>query len=294
MEQSKELILSNEFDTIKLNKFFFKKYPLLSLSNLQKLVRTGQIRVNSKRIKFNHTLNKGDKVRIPPFLTSLKEDMVSKVAIPKELQNQLLESVIYQDNDIIVINKPAGISSQGGINIRLPLDRILKAALKKDVYMVHRLDKDTSGVMVFAINPKSARTLTGYFKNREVEKIYIAKTSCIPSPFKGEIKLPLSSDKEKMVVDEKNGKSAITDYKVIKRFKNNTALVQVKPLTGRKHQIRAHLSCGLNCPIIGDKLYGKDSSLKEDKNLLHLFAYQIIIPGYGTFKAPYPTWINIK
>ncbi len=295
MEKQKELIVDKDIDTIKLNKFFYKKYPLLSLSHLQKLCRTGQIRVNSKRVKFNETLYSGDKIRIPPFLTNLTEDMVEKIGVPKELQTKLLDSIIYQDNDIVVFNKPQGISSQGGINIRNSIDKILKAALKKEVYLVHRLDQDTSGVMVVALNTKTARNLSEAFKFQKVKKTYIALTCGYPRPPKGFIDLPLITDnKEKMIVDKVHGKQSRTDYQLLKRYKNYTALVQCSPLTGRKHQIRAHLSYGLNCPIIGDRLYAKDLSCEKDKNFLHLFAYELTLPGYGDFRAPYPYWINIK
>ncbi len=281
---------------IKLNRWIQKTYPNLTLSHLNKLVRTGQIRVNGGRVKFNTVLNSGDELRLPPFIDSIEKDEKHErvFTIPRHISDQVKKQIIFEDDTLVIVNKPAGIPCQAGGTIQISMDRIMQKLYKDiEIRMTHRLDKETSGILIFAKTFEATKNIANQFKAKTTIKKYIALTNGVPEDSAGSIKIPLLKKGPKIIADPK-GKEAETDYKTLWRTKNSACL-EITPKTGRTHQIRVHLATVLGCPIIGDSLYNNKTLDKSTKETLHLTAYEITIqhPKTGmdvTFNAPYPVW----
>lgn len=255
------MIVALDDDGQRLDRFLKKKFPDLAFGQLQKLLRTGQIRIDGKRVKGDAKLQKGQDLRLPPQLSNA--EVASKTTNAKD--THLIRSlVIYEDEDVVAIDKPAGLAVQGGSSITRHVDGMLNGLTGKNGVrprLVHRLDKDTSGVLVLARSAEAARRLATAFAGRDTEKIYYAITAPAPKKDTDRIDAALTkgmagSDVEKMMQDDEIGKPAITDYRVLARAPNNTAaLVEFLPLTGRTHQIRVHASL-IGCPLWGDRKYG--------------------------------------
>ena len=269
-----------EDDGIRLNRWFLKYYPGLPLARLQKLLRTKQIKVDGKRAEVSLKLLAGQEIRIPPMEDRPIEKSAAKVS---DKDAEFVRSlVIYKDDNIIVLNKPSGLAVQGGTNTLHHVDGMLDALKfeKEDApKLVHRIDKETSGVLVLARDRKNAEILTKAFRERDLNKTYLALVRGSPKKTQGEIKANLLKAGEKMKVDA-DGKKAITEYKVLDATGNKFALIEAKPMTGRTHQIRAHLEY-LGVPIVGDdKYFGKGRekfAMLKDK--LYLHAYKIDLSG---------------
>ena len=202
-----------------------------------------------------------------------------KKNLPVEMIYKIKQSVVFENDDVLVINKPHGVSVQGGTGVRYNLEDYFSLLSDKKLRIVHRIDKDTSGLLILAKNLQTAVKLTDMFRKREVHKKYLAVLSGIPIKSGGTIKTHIVlSNKDNIASnahsseERMNGKDAITKYKVIKTNNdNNTALVEFYPLTGRKHQIRLH-SQHIKCPIVGDEKYGFG---KQKNKKLQLFAVAI-------------------
>lgn len=199
--------------------------------------------------------------------------------LPIEMVYKLKQSIVFEDDNVLVINKPYGVSVQGGTGVRYNLEDYFSILCEKKLRIVHRIDKDTRGLLILAKNVPTAVKLTEMFKQRLVHKKYLAVLSGIPLKNSGTIKTHIVlSNKDNMasnahcMEDRLNGKQAITKYRVLKTNKNNnTALVEFFPLTGRKHQIRLHAQ-NIKCPIVGDEKYGFG---KQKNKKLQLFAVAI-------------------
>ena len=269
-----------EDDGIRLNRWFLKYYPGLPLARLQKLLRTKQIKVDGKRAEVSLKLLAGQEIRIPPMEDRPIEKSAAKVS---DKDAEFVRSlVIYKDDNIIVLNKPSGLAVQGGTNTLHHVDGMLDALKfekEDEPKLVHRSDKETSGVLVLARDRKNAEILTKAFRERDLNKTYLALVRGSPKKTQGEIKANLLKAGEKMKVDA-DGKKAITEYKVLDATGNKFALIEAKPMTGRTHQIRAHLEY-LGVPIVGDdKYFGKGRekfAMLKDK--LYLHAYKIDLSG---------------
>ncbi len=269
--------IKQEDDGMRLNRWFLKYYPGLSLGRLNKLLRTKQIKVNGGRVEAATKLEAGQEIRLPPLdneqQTEGKKDFVSArdVAFMQSL-------VIFKDKNILVLNKPSGLAVQGGTNTDRHVDGMLDA-LKFEAAekprLVHRIDKNTSGLLVLARNRKYAELLTKAFREHQLQKTYLAFCIGVPRQHEGEIKGRLLKVGEKSVID-RDGKEAVTLYKVLDTAGNKFSLIAASPLTGRTHQIRAHLE-SIGCPIAGDdRYYGEvrqKFSIFADK--LYLHAYKI-------------------
>lgn len=264
-------------DDMRLNRWFLKYYPGLGIGRLQKLLRTKQIKVDGKRAETNTRLLMGQEVRVPP-LDDQKEVGEAKSGISPKDAEFMRSMIIYQDENIIALNKPSGIAVQGGTNTTRHIDGLLEAlqfdALEKP-RLVHRIDKDTSGILLLARNRKYADILTQAFRDHQLPKTYLALVIGCPQKMSGEINAPLEKDGEKSLVSD-YGKESITSYKVIDNIGYKFALVEASPLTGRTHQIRAHLE-HIGTPIVGDDKYYGDERKRFDilSNKLHLHAYKI-------------------
>ncbi len=266
-----------EDDGMRLNRWFLKYYPGLSLGRLNKLLRTKQIKLDGCRAEASCKLRAGQELRLPPLdneqQAGVKKDFVS----PKD-EAFVQSLVIYKDENILVLNKPSGLAVQGGTHTERHVDGMLDALKFEKTErpkLVHRIDKNTSGLLVLARNRKYAELLTKAFREHQLQKTYLAFCLGVPSKKEGEIKMPLLKSGEKSIVGEE-GKEAVTKYKVLDTAGNMFSLIAAYPLTGRTHQIRAHLEA-IGCPIAGDdKYYGKErQKFSLFSNKLYLHAYKI-------------------
>lgn len=287
-------ITKNEAES-RLDRVIHKLYPYLNQACIEKALRSKFITVNQQKTKSNYRLNLGDHLQISDHLI---EENYSTNKNKKHVSNsdiKLIEdNIIYRDVDIIVLNKPAGIAVQGGSNIKISIDDIMPHILErlevweKPVHkLVHRLDKETSGILVIALNNDSARRLAEAFKEHYVEKKYLAIITGKISVNNGQISSYINKDSKEIKAD-----NAITNYKVIAR-KANASLIEFKPITGKTHQLRLH-SLELGYPILGDLKY--DPNLFDQKQAnLHLHAAEICIPHQGSYlrlKADLPEYFQ--
>lgn len=268
--------VKDQDDGMRLNRWFLKYYPNLPLSRLQKLLRTKQVKVDGKKAEVSLKLQAGWEVRIPPLDDKTQEKEKDFVS---DKNKELIQSlVIYKDDNIIALNKPSGMAVQGGTNTFHHIDAMLPALKyekEEAPKLVHRIDKDTSGLLVLARDRKNAEILTKAFKEHNLQKTYLALVRGCPNKISGEIKAPLEKVGEKSLVLPE-GKKAITDYKVLDNVGDKFALVEAKPLTGRTHQIRAHMEY-IGVPIVGDDKYFGDNKEKiaDIKDKLYLHSYKI-------------------
>ncbi len=262
----------------------------------QKLIEQGNVKVNGKNVKTSYKLNENDKVEVE--IPEVKEVSIEAQDIPVE--------VLYEDNDIIVVNKPKGLvvhPANGNLDGTLvnALMKICKGTLSGiggeiRPGIVHRLDKDTSGVLIVAKNDKAHLALCEQIKNREVKKTYLALTRGIIKENEATINMPIgrsTTDRKKMAV-VKTGKEAITHFRVLERFEENT-LLEINLETGRTHQIRVHLS-QIGYPIVGDMVYsnGKNKFCVQGQ-MLHAWKIKFTHPITGKemeIEAPLPQYFE--
>lgn len=255
-------------------------------SLIYKIIRTGQVRVNSKRCKPLYKIKTGDMVRIPPVRMT---DTATKKA-PSAMVDLIKKSIIFEDDDILVLNKPANISVHGGSNIKWGIIEAIKSGINNDYELIHRLDKKTTGVLLIAKNYHFLKKIQTLIKSRKIEKIYYARVAGLWD--KKIIKIDKAMDKKNLRNGEKfmqinpKGKQAITHILNCQYINNNTSLLKIRIETGRTHQIRLHLS-HFKHPIIGDDKYNKNFE-NEQKNNLYLHSSQIIISKKYNFVADLP------
>ncbi len=278
----------------RLDVFLVGRLPHLSRSRVQTLIREGYVRVNGRVVtKSGFALTAGARVEIdvpPPRSTSLVAE-----SIPLD--------VIFENADMLVINKPAGMvvhpapGHESGTLVHAVLgyaDDLEGIGGEERPGIVHRLDKDTSGLLVIAKNEQAQRWLQEQFQNRQVEKVYFALVDGVPPTPAGRIEAPIGrhpGDRKRMaIVSSAKGRQAVSEYRTLERFPHHT-LLEVRPLTGRTHQIRLHLAF-LGCPVVGDVVYGRRrSSIPLERHFLHAFRLKITLPGEAEprcFEAPLP------
>lgn len=271
-------------DGQRIDRWLKKNLPKMPYALLQKMLRTGQVRVDGKRAKPETRLLAGQEVRVPPM-----EDKDPNTTFHKrDDDGDFLKSItLYDDGEILALNKPYGLPVQGGPNIKRHIDGMLWAMTnKKGVRprLTHRLDRDTSGVLICARSLKTTQALGKIFESREIRKYYWALVAPPPEKAEGQIRASIrkgeGARKEAMVVDEKEGKDSITLYKTIQKT-DDAAFMAFWPRTGRMHQIRIHTGDVLGCPIIGDEKYNGLTDLIDKKHIsgrLHLHAWRIMLP----------------
>jgi 23S rRNA pseudouridine955/2504/2580 synthase len=302
-------IVGADDNGIRVDRWFKRHYPALTHGALEKLLRTGQVRVDGKRAKASDRLSTGQAMRLPPQLegkdaagapASTDKSTVYKPLTDRE-RKQAEGLVIHKDSSVLVLNKPAGLATQGGSGITKHVDGLLehlRFGKKQKPRLVHRLDRNTSGVLVVARTVPAAAALSESLRRRGAQKIYWALTRGVPKQRAGTVKLALAKQgrrgNEKMVGtnrEDEEAKHAITDYVVIDRAGDEYAWVAAKPVTGRTHQIRVHLA-SLGTPIVGDFKYGGAAAQPagEIENRLHLHARSIDIahPDGGRLRATAP------
>ena len=265
------------------------KYPQ---SLLEKSIRKGKIKLNKKKTNSSYKLKIGDEVNFYNFNYEFKKIKIIKYTPSKKNLDENEKSIIEDNDDFIVINKKAGVSVQGGTKSKYNLiDIFSNSNLFKDTkpYSVHRLDKETSGVMIIAKNYNSAKLLTSLFRLRKVHKTYLAICHGVFKNKKGEIRGNLVKyEKEKKISE-----LAITNYNVISS-NNFFSFLELKPVTGRKHQLRKQLSFMGN-PIVGDVKYNiiKPKNKDQKKLMLHSYKIKFLINNKKlNFKAKLPDYFN--
>ncbi|WP_370336518.1 RluA family pseudouridine synthase [Parvularcula marina] len=279
----------------RLDRWFKQHFPALGHGQLQKLLRKGQVRVDGGRAKADRRIEAGEVIRIPPLEEKAARPPKTKSAPDAEDKAFIRSLVLFEDKDILVLNKPFGLAVQGGAKTTRHIDGMLGAFGEGEdrPRLVHRLDRDTGGVLVLAKSRKSAAFLMEAFQKHRVLKTYWALTSGVPQPDKGRIDMALEKSgaegREKMR-GTKDGKKALTDYQVVETAGQKAAFVALRPHTGRTHQIRVHLSA-LNTPIVGDRKYGGEHAVMEGlAHKMHLFCREMIVPRPGgrpvTLTAP--------
>lgn len=296
--------IERDDDGIRLDRWFKRHYPALTHGRLEKLLRTGQVRLDGKRAKSNDRLAAGQMLRLPPQVTDGSLTDKPRPATPA-VQGSLEPYILHMDSSVIVLNKPPGLATQGGTGLTKHIDGMLDSLMfekRQRPRLVHRLDRDTSGVLVIARTVPAAAALAKSLQLRDAAKIYWALTKGVPSKMQGTIKAALVKEgghgphgrDEKMTVrDSDDAKRAITDYMVLGVAGQEFAWVAAKPVTGRTHQIRVHLA-SLGTPIVGDFKYGgaeaKGTGAIADKLHLHARAIDIAHPDGGRLQitAPLP------
>lgn len=281
--------VSADDDDIRLDRWFRRHYPGLKHGALEKLLRTGQIRVDGKRAKASLRLSGGQELRIPPQVTMpVDESRPREVRKPGAGEAEFVQSlVVYRDDDVIALNKPAGLAVQGGTKTTRHLDAMLDAlrfGARERPKLVHRLDRDTSGVLLLARSAKAAARLGKAFQGRNVRKIYWALVAGVPSMEQGRIDMPLGKlagpRGERMMADRDEGKKAVTLYSVIEAAGKAASWLALWPLTGRTHQLRVHCAA-IGHPVAGDGKYGGEAAFLPAEGVagkLHLHARELRLP----------------
>ena len=261
----RQFTVDAEDDGIRLDRWFKRHLPDASFNIVSRWARTGQLRVDGKRATPGDRLEMGQAIRVPPAdATAVANARPARKR--RELTDDEIEFatglVIHKDDAALVINKPAGLATQGGTKTETHVDGFADALcyeLDNRPKLVHRLDKDTSGVLLLARTARSAGHFAKAFSSRTARKVYWALVVGVPAIEDGFIDLPIGkqpgSGGEKMHVDEKDGSSARTRYRIVERAGNTCAWVELQPYTGRTHQLRVHMA-SIGHPIVGDGKYG--------------------------------------
>lgn len=342
MSQIETIVVDGDEAGMRLDRWFKEHYPGLGFGQLQKLVRTGQVRIDGGRVKTSTRLAAGQSVRIPPLPVDGRggggsagadpwagadgdeaagerparagrrsagdegEDRTARgygtLGIP-DAAAYLRNLMIYEDAEIFVFNKPSGLAVQGGSGLTRHVDGMLEAfrdSKDQKPRLVHRIDRDTSGVLVVARTRSAATKLTAAFRERSTKKVYWALVRGVPKPRQGRISTFLvreGGDSERMRVakqGEEDAVHAVTYYAVVDQAAQKLAWLSFRPVTGRTHQLRAH-AAHIGHPIVGDPKYFDVQNWELPggiQNRLHLHARRIIIPhpkgGFLDVSAPLP------
>lgn len=285
MSASTHLVAEDDADT-RLDRWIRRRFPHITQGAIQKWCRTGQVRVDGSRVDAAVKLAAGQSVRLPPVPDA---PAPAPVILPAEAERRALEAmVLYQDDTLIVLNKPPGLPTQGGPGITRHLDGMLDALRFGDAdrpRLVHRLDRDTSGVLLLARSPGAAARLAALFRGRDVRKTYWAVVAGRPVPVEGQIDLPLmrvGGPRGERTAPARRGDPdaarAITDYRTLDHAARKLAWLELQPLTGRTHQLRVHCA-EIGAPILGDGKYGGDSAHVDGlSGKMHLHARGLSFP----------------
>ncbi|HYA79687.1 MAG TPA: RluA family pseudouridine synthase [Methylocystis sp.] len=320
-------IVSEDEAGMRLDRWFKRRYPTLTLAHLAKICRKGEVRVDGKRAETSTRVEPGQTIRIPPLRLDASPSREPGEPDAADIR-ALKDMTLYEDADVLVLNKPYGLAVQGGSGTKRHLDGMLESLAKGDrrPALVHRLDRDTSGVLLVAKHRRAAAELGEAFRSRQAKKIYWALVEGAPKPAQGRISLYLAKGagmgderkassgrrtpereaREKMRVakhGEAEAQHSLTYYAIVEKAAPRCAWLSMKPLTGRTHQLRAHAEA-IGHPIFGDPKYGhrpEDEVRRRDplrampdglERKLHLLARRLVLPhprgGTIDVTAPLP------
>ncbi|MGI9352353.1 MAG: RluA family pseudouridine synthase [Rhizobiaceae bacterium] len=299
-------IIDSDEAGMRLDRWFKLHFPGLAFGQLQKLLRSGQIRLDGGRVKSDTRVGAGQSVRLPPQVTSMSVGRpLTKNTIRDRNDYDVLKSMLlYEDKKVYVFNKPAGLAVQGGSGVNRHVDSMLESMRSQKgekPRLVHRIDRDTSGVLVVARTRGAATELTKAFRQRDTEKTYWAICKGVPRKKEGQISTYLlkerTPDGDKMRIarhGEPDADHAVSKYRVIDQAGQNLSWLELQPVTGRTHQLRVH-TMHIGNPIIGDPKYFDIENWEFPVGIqkkLHLHARRIRIPnpsgGILDVRAPLP------
>lgn len=263
---------------IRLDRWFKRHHKHVPFGLVAKMLRKGIIKLNGKKTDISKILQTGDEIRFPNF--DIQAEPTQRKSNPK-LEKEIIESIIYKDKNIIVLNKPVGLAVQGGTKIAYSIDDIsdcLRFGYDEKPKLVHRIDKDTSGILVLARKANVAAKLAEIFRFKKMQKFYLAILQGVPKPSQGKIDIPIEKEQKgnfEKVRRNPKGQKALTYYRVMDYTANKFALVEFELVTGRTHQLRVHSSL-IDCPILGDDKYGKREEVSSNIPLqLYLHSYKM-------------------
>lgn len=274
----------------RIDNFLFSRLKGVPKSRIYRLIREGQVRINKKRIKAETKLEIGDLIRVAHIRYEQKDETAAPVS--DSVAQSLLSRVVYEDEGLLVINKPSGIAVHGGSGVAYGLIEALRAATgKKYLELIHRIDRDTSGLVMISKKRSTLKLLQDMLREHKIRKTYAAIVKGQVSLDKQLIDAPLFryelANGERRVRVSKDGKPSKTEWVVAERFKNAT-LVHASPLSGRTHQIRVH-GLSIGHPLLGDDKYGHTTEyVGPQARRLCLHAMRLDIPGYPPIEAPLP------
>lgn len=286
--QARQFVVGEDDAGIRLDRWFKRHLPQIGFATVSRWARTGQIRLDGKRVRPDSRIEAGQTIRIPPQGESAPHRPRARARLSAQEIAEARAMVIAETASAIVLNKPPGLATQGGSKTHRHVDRLLDAFVGDDTpdaprpRLVHRLDKDTSGVLLIARTPGAAAAYSKRFSSRRARKIYWALVVGVPEVEEGTIDAPLAKQPgtggEKMHVDPENGVAARTRYRVVERAGNRAAWVELEPLTGRTHQLRVHMAA-IGHPIVGDGKYGGREAYLTGaiSRKMHLHARRLII-----------------
>ncbi len=306
MNSVEQIIVEADETGMRLDRWFKSHYPGLGFGQLQKLLRSGQVRVDGGRAKSDKRLKPGQVVRVPPLAVDRKGAPVTVNTLKGAADGEALRKILlHEDDKVFVFNKPAGLAVQGGSGVSRHIDGMLEALRSKKgekPRLVHRLDRDTSGVLVVARTRQAAIRLTEAFRKRDTKKTYWALVKGVPNKREARISTWLvkeqTTDGDRMRVakhGEPDADHAVSFFRIVETAANGLSWLELEPFTGRTHQLRVH-AAHLGCPIIGDpKYFDADHNWTFPGGMqkrLHLHARRIIIPhpdgGTLDVTAPLP------
>jgi 23S rRNA pseudouridine955/2504/2580 synthase len=316
------IVVTADEDDMRLDRWFRRRFPMMGLSHLNKICRKGEVRVDGKRVEGSDRVKAGSIVRVPPMKLEVEAPAVKRAPQASEQDVKLIRQItLFEDRKLMVLNKPYGLAVQGGSGTTRHIDGILQGMAEEmgeRPVLVHRLDRDTSGVLLIAKTRKMASDLGEIFRSRQARKIYWAVVQGVPRPPQGRISLFLAKgaamgddraagrkpmgervsgqriDPEKMRIakhGEIDAQHSITYYATVDKLAPRLTWLSMKPVTGRTHQLRAHAEA-IGHPIIGDPKYRGDMAENDPRrtdplrnipseveNKLHLLARRLIIPN---------------
>jgi len=289
---------------MRVDRFLEARFPGLSFSHIQRVIRKGELRVNGKRVDAKDRLQAGQAVRVPPLKLDAPKPRGPASEADEKTRAFLRSITLYEDADVLVLNKPMGLAVQGGSGMTRHVDGMLEVLRDREGQrprLVHRLDRDTAGCLLVAKNRFSASALAKTFRSRSARKIYWALVAGVPRPRQGRVSTFLAKEEREeesfMRIaqhGEEGASHAVTYYAVVDTAGSKLAWLSLKPVTGRTHQLRAHMA-HIGHPIVGDPKYFSKENWELPgglQNRLHLLARRIAVPhprgGVIDVTAPLP------
>jgi 23S rRNA pseudouridine955/2504/2580 synthase len=299
-----KIVVSADENGMRVDRFLEARFPALAFSHIQRIIRKGELRVNGRRAQPSQRLESGQAVRVPPLQIAPDKPMAKAGHAGDKTRDFLKSIMLYEDADVLVLNKPMGLAVQGGSGTTRHLDGMLGAMRDPQGQrprLVHRLDKDTAGCLLVAKTRFAASALAKSFRSRAAGKIYWALVAGVPKPRQGRISTFLAKeerDGDSIMRIARHGEEgashAVTYYAVIDTAARQLAWLSLKPVTGRTHQLRAHMA-HIGHPIVGDPKYFTRENWELPggmQNRLHLLARRLVVPhprgGTIDVSAPLP------